>query len=222
MLSFLHKYAKDYIFSQNGEEGVLQECIHRLNLRYGLAVEIGGNDGVFCSNIAYLLTHGWGGVFVEQDFDLYEESINNWTRRLIRESHDDSHLLRPVRHQCSRVTPSNVNAFVDHRCDVLSLDTDGSDYEIFKALNAKPKIVIIEIDSSYPPHVLAFNSDGAGTYRNTVELGISKGYFLLCHTGNLVFAANEYRESFPEIEGDGLSNAELYFNRAWLKAEVAA
>jgi len=44
MLSFLHKYAKNYIFSQNGEEGILLECIHRMDLCYGHAVEIGGND----------------------------------------------------------------------------------------------------------------------------------------------------------------------------------
>ena len=81
--------------------------------------------------------------------------------------------------------------------------------------------MIVEIDSSYSPEFIGFNPDGAGTYRNTVELGIEKGYFLLCHTGNLVFVANEYRELFPEIEGDGLSNAELYFKRDWLKEKAA-
>jgi len=220
MLSFLHKYAKNYIFSQNGEEGILLECIHRMDLCYGHAVEIGGNDGEFCSNIAYLVSHGWGGLFVEQDYNLYQRSIRNWARRM-RESHNNNHLARPVRHQCSRVDGKNINAFVHEDCDVLSLDTDGSDYQIFKGLKAKPKIVIIEIDSSYPPQIDAFNKDGAGTYRNTVELGIEKGYFLLCHTGNLIFVANEYRELFPEIEGDGLSNHEMYFNNAWIMEGAA-
>ena len=217
MLSFLHKYARNIFYSQNGEEGIIVQCVRRFadngvlqSDSEGHCVEIGGHDGKFCSNTALLIDSKWSGLFVEADYERFLECQRNYAHNI------------KVRSQCSRVTAGNVNAFVDHRCDVLSLDTDGSDYEIFKALNAKPKIVIIEIDSSYPPHVLAFNSDGAGTYRNTVELGISKGYFLLCHTGNLVFVANEYRELFPEIEGDGLSNAELYFNRAWLKAEVAA
>ncbi len=205
MLNFLHKYAKNYVFSQNGEEGVLCECLLRMNLTTGHAVEIGGNDGRFCSNTALLLENGWSGLFVEADYQQYLKCKSNWAN------------YPRVRCQCSRVSAQNINAFVGHGCDVLSLDTDGSDYQIFEGLNVTPKIGIIEIDSSYPPDVWAFNSDGAGTYRNTVELGIEKGYSLLCHTGNLVFVANEYRALFPEVEGDGLSNAELYFNRAWIK-----
>ena len=209
MLNFLTKYAAN-IHSQNGESGIINECIRRMKIERGHCVEIGANDGRWMSNTAQLIEYGWNALFVEADYDLYLRCKNNFDA------------YRPnVRVQCARVSGANVNAFVNDRCDVFSTDTDGGDYEIFKALKAKPKIVIIEIDSSYPPDVWAFNSDGAGTYRNTVELGIEKGYFLLCHTGNLIFVANEYRDLFPEIEGDGLSNAELYFNRAWLKEAAA-
>jgi hypothetical protein len=174
-------------------------------------VEIGGHDGKFCSNTALLIDSHWNGLFVEADYNLYLQCKANWANN------------PNVRSQCSRVDERNINAFVDDSCDLLSLDTDGSDYEIFKGLKAKPKIVIIEIDSSYPPEIkYRFNKDGAGTYNNTTALGIEKGYFLLCHTGNLVFVRNEYRELFPEIEGDGLSNSELYFKRDWLKGEGAA
>lgn len=208
MLRFYHKYAKNYIASQNGEEGILEECQRRgVNIFH--CVEIGGHDGRFCSNTAWVIETDIRvvtGLFVEADYDRYLQCKANW-------QHNPN-----VRSQCSRVDGKNVNAFVDERCDLLSLDTDGSDYQIFQGLQAKPKIVIVEIDSSYPPDVHAFNADGAGTYRNTVELGISKSYFLLVHTGNLVFVANEYRELFPEIEGDGLSNAGLYFRRDWLPA----
>lgn len=204
MLSVIQKYSHN-VHSQNGEDGVLQVCTARMGLVRGHCVEIGGNDGRWMSNTRLLLENGWSGLFVEYDYNLYLQCRANW-------AHNPN-----VRSQCSRVDGKNINAFVDARCDLLSLDTDGSDYQIFQGLKAKPKIVIVEIDSSYPPDVWAFNSDGAGTYRNTVELGIEKGYFLLCHTGNLIFVANEYRNLFPEIEGDGLSNAEMYFNRAWIK-----
>lgn len=209
MLSFLHKYASPGRHSQNGECGIINECIRRIGVERGHCVEIGANDGYYCSNTAHLMEFGWTGKYIEADYDLYKKCAQNWS------------FTGQVRSQCARVDGKNINAFVDHSCDVLSLDTDGSDYQIFEGLNAKPKIVIIEIDSSYPPHVITFNSDGAGTYRNTVELGISKGYFLLCHTGNLIFVANEYRELSPEIEGDGLSNAELYFKRDWLGTDLA-
>jgi hypothetical protein len=216
MLSFLHKYARNLFYSQNGEEGIIIQCVRRFAdngvLRSdsdGHCVEIGGHDGKFCSNTGLLIESHWSGLFVEADYDRYLQCKANWAQN------------SRVRSQCCRVDGKNINAFVDHMCDLLSLDTDGSDYQIFQGLNAKPKIVIIEIDSSYPPDVWAFNPDGAGTYRNTVELGIEKGYFLLCHTGNLVFVANEYRELFPETEGDGLSNAELYFKKDWLRGQAA-
>jgi hypothetical protein len=216
MLSFLHKYARNLFYSQNGEEGVIIQCVRRFAdngvLRSdsdGHCVEIGGHDGKFCSNTALLIDSYWSGLFVDADYGRYLQCKANWG--------DNPR----VRSQCCRVDGKNINAFVDKTCDLLSLDTDGADYQIFKGLKAKPKIVIVEIDSSCPPDFTGFNPDGAGTYRNTVELGIEKGYFLLVHTGNLVFVANEYRELFPEIEGDGLSNAELYFKRDWLKGVAA-
>lgn len=209
MLSFLHKYSSPGRYSQNGEAGILNEALRRIGIAKGHCVEIGANDGYYCSNTAELIEQGWTGLFVEADYELYKRCFQNWS------------FIGGVRSQCARVDEKNINAFVDERCDVLSLDTDGSDYQIFRGLKAKPKIVIIEIDSSYPPDVIAFNSDGAGTYRNSVELGIEKGYFLLCHTGNLIFVANEYRDLFPEIEGDPLIDIDLYFNRRWMK-DVAA
>lgn len=216
MLNFLHKYAKNYVYSQNGEEGVLLECITRLEgafrMNRGHAVEIGGNDGRYCSNTALLLQqHGWSGLFVEADYSLYLQSKKNW-----------NHLGLNVRHQCSRVDARNINAFVDDTCDLLSLDTDGSDYRIFHGLQAKPKIVIMEIDSSIPPNDPSFNVDGAAGYFRGVELGLEKGYFLLCHTGNLILIDEQYKHLFPEVKSKHpLIDSEVYFNRAWLKGEAA-
>lgn len=206
MLSFLRQYADNGRYSQNGEQGIINEALRRIGIVKGHCVEIGANDGYYCSNTAHLIEQGWTGTYVEADYELYKKCFQNWS------------FTNQVRVQCCRVTSQNIDIFVDNRCLVLSLDTDGSDYEIFKAVKAKPKIVIVEIDSSYPPDIVAFNKDGAGTYRNTVELGIVKGYFLLAHTGNLIFVASEHRSLFPGIEGDGLGNAELYFNKGWLRS----
>ena len=210
MLSFLNKYAKNYFASQNGEEGLLFEILSRLDLASGFCVEAGGSNGMFCSNTALLLkSQGWRGLFVEYNWNLHLESKSNWA--------DNPN----VRHQCSKVDGDNINAFVKDDCDLLSLDTDGLDYEIWAGLKAKPKIVIIEIDSSIPPGVLTRDDGLACTYEHTVRLGLAKGYFLLVHTGNLIFIDNKYRKLFPEVKGDGLSNSELYFNRSWVREEAA-
>lgn len=209
MLSFLHKYAKNYLASQNGEEGILEECQRRgINIFH--CVEIGGHDGRFCSNTAWVIESDIRvvtGLFVEADYDRHLQCKTNW-------AHNPN-----VRCQCCRVDGKNINAFVDERCDLLSVDTDGSDYMIFDGLKAKPKIIIVEIDSSIPPTVEGFNADGGAGYFSMVELGLQQGYFLLCHTGNLIFLRAEYRHLFPEVKGrHPLIQSEYYFNRAWLKA----
>lgn len=208
MLEFVAKYAGN-IHSQNGEDGIIAECLRRMKITTGYAVEVGGNDGLWLSNTRALLEQGWTGKFVEASWPLYLACEKNWAHR------------KDVKCICSKVDGHNVNAFVGDDCDLLSIDTDGPDHEIFKGLKAKPGIVIVEIDSSIPPGDEGFNSDGGAGYRAMTQLAISKGYFLLCHTGNLVLVANEYRQLFPEIVGDGLKNAQLYFNRSWLKADAA-
>lgn len=205
MLSFLNQYGHN-AHSQNGEDGIIIECIGRMGLPFGHAVEAGGNDGLWMSNTRHLIESGWSCLFVEVNYDLYLQCKANW-------QHNPQ-----VRSQCSRVDGKNINAFVDERCDLLSLDTDGSDYQIFAGLEAKPKIVIVEIDSSIPPNDPSFNSDGAAGYFRGVELGLEKGYFLLCHTGNLVFVDEQYKHLFPEVKSKHpLIDSEFYFNRAWIK-----
>lgn len=198
------------MYSQNGEEGILAECQRRgINIFH--CVEIGGHDGRFCSNTALVIESDIRvvtGLFVEADYGLYLKCCSNWKHNNL------------VRCQCSRVDEKNINAFVGDDCDLLSLDTDGSDYLIFDGLKAKPKIVIVEIDSSLNPDFSSFNNDGAANYFAMTLLGITKGYFLLCHTGNCVFIDQQYEHLFPEIDLDPLTNIEAYFNPAWLKVET--
>lgn len=208
MLSFYNKYAKDITYSQNGEEGLLIEVLRRFKIDKGCCVETGGHNGKWLSNTALLIDNGWTGKFIEADYDLWEQCCKNWQGN------------ENVKSVCSFVSADNINAFVDEDCDVLSIDVDGIDYQIFKALEAKPKIVIIEIDSSIPPDADRFNIEGGAGYLPMVKLGIEKGYFLLCHTGNLVFVDKKYRKLFPEIKGDGLKNSEEYFRTSWLNVAV--
>lgn len=205
MLSFLNKYASN-VHSQNGEDGVVTETVRRLGLNAGHTVEIGGNDGQWLSNTRLLIEQGWSGLFVEADFNLYLKSRNYWDRAEAN-----------VRGQCCRVDERNVNAFVDEQCDLLSLDTDGSDYRIFCGLKSHPKIVIVEIDSSIEPPSERVNADGGVGYWMMTVAALKRGYFVLCHTGNLVLVRQEYGYLFPECEPHPLLEWEKYFNRGWLQ-----
>lgn len=203
MLSFLNQYGYN-IHSQNNEDGVIAEVCRRLNLTVGHCVEIGSNDGLWLSNTRHLIEQSWSGKFVETEWSLYLQCAQNWMHR------------PDVTAICSRVDGHNVNAFVTDDCDLLSIDTDGCDYEIFRGLRARPKIVIVEIDSSIEPPSERVNVDGGVGYWTMTTLALEKGYFVLCHTGNLVLVRQEYGHLFPECKPHPLLEWELYFNRSWL------
>lgn len=206
MLEFATKYGFNR-HSQNSEDGLISEIVRRISAETDLSqcAEIGGADGCWMSNTRLLIESGWRGTFIEANADLSARCVENWKHR------------PDVKCICAFVDASNINTFVDESCDLFSLDMDGPDYTVFAALVAKPKIVILEVDSCIPPDRDEFNSAGGAGYLPMLRLAIEKSYFLICHTGNLVLVDNKYRELFPEIVGDGISNANLYFNTSWIE-----
>ncbi len=183
MLEFAKKYHKN-VYSQNGEDGIIAEVLKRIDYLTGVSVEFGAPDRFFCSNTA---------------------NLNGWVKHYYSDKASEGV-------QEKFITPENVNELPE--CDVLSIDIDGNDYNVWKAYKGKPAVVVIEINSSCPPGDVIISSPEHGTtYTPMVNLGIEKGYFLLCHTGNLVFVRNDFKHLFPEIEE---LNDELYFNKAWL------
>lgn len=188
MLDFAKRYGCN-IHSQFGEDGIIDEILKRLKLNHGVAVEFGAPTKSYCSN-TFNLDNLWQKYFF--DIDPAETGIIK-----------------------KEITPANVNELP--KCDLLSIDIDGNDYNVWFAYKGKPKVVIIEINSSIQPTENLPVSDlkGGTCYKQMLMLGISKGYFLVCHTGNMIFVLNEYKDLFPEVIGDGF-NHEIYFNTSHL------
>jgi hypothetical protein len=191
MLTFAKKYSGNF-YSQNGEDLILEEMINRIKPDILKAVEFGAPDWSFCSNTAYLAEKGW---FVK----MYD--INYSTDARIEQV---------------EITPANVNEVVGDDMTVLSIDIDGEDFHVWKAYTGKPDIVVIEINSSKPALRWDVPGDEGCSYWPMVDLGRSKGYFLVCHTGNLLFCLNKYKHLFPEIVGDPILDWPQFFNTSFL------
>jgi hypothetical protein len=170
------------IHSQNGEDGIISEALNRIKPKLKQAVEFGGADGFYCSNTALLREQGWK-VYM---YDLKD---------------------CPPYVMAKQITEKNINELP--KCSVLSIDTDGEDYNLWKAYTGKPDIVIIEINSSLDPDQDHFTLDEGANFSIMNKLAKSKGYFLLCHTGNNIYILNEYKELFKD--------ADETFNTSWLK-----
>ena len=188
MLTFAQKYSKN-VYSQNGEDGIIEELINRIQPTILTAVEFGAPNWTWCSNTAYLADKGW----LVKMYDINPED---------------------PRIEKKEITPQNVNEIGSPT--VLSMDCDGPDYYIWKAYNGSPDIVVIEINSSYQPNVYIVPGKSGASYMAMVMLGISKGYELICHTGNLIFVKKYLMDKFPEIIGNPIKDHRLYFNRSWL------
>ncbi len=189
MLTFYDKY-KGGDYSQNGESGIINECLKRIGLIKGSAVEFGAPTKEYCSNIFHL-----PNTFKKFWFDI---------------SPQEQGILK------TEITPLNINEIIPD-CNLLSIDIDGNDYAVWESYKGQPDIVIIEINSSFAPTVDHFSKNEGSSYRTMLKLGISKGYFLVCHTGNLIFVKEKYKGLFKEIPGNGVDNWQLYFNTSWLQ-----
>ncbi len=158
------------VFSQNGEDGVLAEIFQRIGVTGGGFVEFGvetGREGN-CVFLADVL--GWPGVFMEADPDCCHHLVAKYRW---------SKLVRVV---FTSVTPENVEelfteAGVPPEPDVVSIDVDGQDVWIWKALRAfRPRVVVIEYNATIDPNTTLVEPRGMqGGWQGTDFYGASLG-----------------------------------------------
>jgi hypothetical protein len=100
--------------------------------------------------------------------------------------------------------------------DILNIDIDSYDHEVWKEHTYSPKIVIIEINSGLEPSISALkNHEGGCSFSGSLDIAKQKGYSCVCHTGNMIYVRNDLlnRLSIPNHSINSIS----LFNRAWLK-----
>ena len=197
------------VFSQNGEDGVLQEILHRIGVRGKFFVEIGAHaTEANCLVLADIL--GWRGCFLESDGEHLEH---------LRRKYEGIDAVTVV---AARVTADNIDALLD-RCDVaadvdvMSIDVDGNDYWLWRGLQRyRPRVIVIEYNASLPaaarlvqPYETHSKWDGSAFFGASraamVELAHAKGYRLVhCDIAgvNLFFVCAELAGNgfLPESE----------------------
>ena len=135
------------VFSQFGEDGIIQYLINKVEIENDTFVEIGVQD-YSESNTRFLLTNNnWSGAI----FDVGTAHLSFLTRTQLRWRHTiDAYSIR--------ITQENVNETLERvgmagDIGLFSLDIDGNDYWIVKALDAvSPRILVLEYNSIFGPH----------------------------------------------------------------------
>lgn len=171
------------VSSQNGEDGILKELLFRVGVTERYFVEFGVGEGMECNTSLLGLCYGWSGLMIEAGQEEFAKAS--------------------LRYACTKVSVINefvsaeniVRIFESQRVptefEILSIDIDGNDYWLWKALAAyRPRIVVIEYNASIEPPrkwVMPYKADfkwEKGNYYGASlaalgELGNELGYALL-------------------------------------------
>jgi hypothetical protein len=205
-------------YSQNEEDGILLYIFSLLGTTNRKSVEICAGDGIECNTANLIINHGWRGLLVDGDEanvqrgrEFYARCPKTW--------------VFPPAFVHAWVEMENVNELITSNgfqgeIDLLSIDLDGNDYWIWKAIDSiQPRVVVIECHNIWPadkavtiPYKRDFNKfdlhpDYSGASLGAlVKLGKAKGYRLVgCnHYGfNAFFIRNGIGENFfPEVSAE--------------------
>jgi hypothetical protein len=213
--------AERRFFSQNGEDGILLLLFGVLGMGARRAIEICAGDGIECNSANLIINHGWQALLVDGDARQTSTGARVY-------AHLPSTRRSPPRFATSWVTAENVNDLIrsngfDGDVDLLSIDLDGMDYWIWKALDAaRPRVVVLEYQTAWGPRARktveyepAFELRtgngprdwifGAGASLGAfIALGAEKGYRYVgsqCLGFNAFFLRNDVGlEYFPEAD----------------------
>jgi len=207
------------VFSQNGEDGVVEKVFEIVEPTSRFCVEFGAGDGVNMSNMRNLIVnHGWRSLMIEGDAEL---------ARRCQETYKGTPGVTCLQRW---VYPGNVEFLFEESgvpkdVDFLVIDIDSFDYYVWKVIHEyRPKLVMIEVNETFAPPVRAiveynpFMYGDATFYhgaslQSTYELGKRKGYelvYLQKQGYNALFVDRKY---YPRFGMRDNSPARLYPTR---------
>jgi hypothetical protein len=174
------------VFSQGGEDGIIQEIFRRIGTTNKTFCEFGSADGIQ-NNTALLVTLGWGGLWMDGDPAAIE-----------RAKARDTGAVAKGRLQIQRqfITAENIEglmagARLPAELDLLSVDIDRNDFYVWDCITSyRPRAVVIEYNPMFPPGVdWVIPYDAAAWWEGTSyfggslsafeRLGRKKGYSLV-------------------------------------------
>jgi len=134
------------VYSQNGEDGILEEVFRRIGTTDRVFIEFGVQDGTQCCTRNLLENGSWSGIWIECS----PECVAN-AEKLFKQF--------PVTTVERFLTAENIaSIFVEagapREFDLMVIDVDGNDYWMWNALaeRFRPRVVVIEYNGTFGPY----------------------------------------------------------------------
>jgi hypothetical protein len=192
------------VYSQSDEDGIIREIFRRIGATNRIFVEFGVGTGLENNTLA-LLFEGWSGLWIEGS----AEHVRRMRKHLPRILADGR--LRLIE---ARITRDNIDGLIASairtgEIDLLSIDLDGNDYHVFRAIRCvRPRVLVIEYNARFPPSVdFCMPYDDNHVWDRTDRFGAS-----------LTFLETGLAESGYRLVGCNLTGANAFFVREDLVA----
>jgi hypothetical protein len=217
------QYAKD-IYSQNGEDGIIEEILKLLAIKNSAdswCVEFGAWDGKHLSNTFNLVTQGWSSVMIEGDSAKFESLTQT------AKDFQNMHIIKAYVSQYDTEDNSLDKLLkttpIPNSFELLSIDVDSYDSDIWETLSDySAKVVVIEINGTVPPGVYWRHKDTpvdslsiGTTFSEMLNIAKEKEYTLVSQPGNCIFVRNDLL-SLLNMPQDLIESPELLFAKEFL------
>lgn len=200
------------VFSQWGDDGIIQYLISHLDMGDERFIEFGVGDYTESNTRFLLLNDNWTGLVMDCSKENVE-SIKN----------DELYWKYDLTAKHAFVTVENVNATLTDAgftgdIGLLHIDIDGNDYWVWKAVDCiSPRIVVIEYNSlfgvdraitiPYDPGFDRMKAHHSGLYAGAsllalCDLAHEKGYYFVGSNSagnNAYFVRNDQRCDLPRL-----------------------
>lgn len=197
------------VFSQFGDDGIIQWLVNKLPLPNKTFVEFGVEDYREANTKFLLINNYWSGLVIDGS----PANIHAFKSSRV-------HTFYDIQAECSFITTANINrllSLANFKKDIgiLSVDIDGNDYWVWKAIDTiQPVIVISEYNALFGydhPYTIEYRDDFVrGTeypfnfYGASLcslnDLAREKGYsFIGCNSAgnNAYFIRNDFMAQLP-------------------------
>ena len=206
------------VFSQWGDDGIIQYIIQHTDIPYKTFIEFGVENYKESNTRFLLINNNWSGFVIDgskNNIDYIKKDFVSWGYELVSKE--------------AFITTENINLLIEdflqkgynREIGILSIDIDGNDYWVWKAITViNPIVVIIEYNSlfgpshpytiPYDPKFQRYHADHRLQYYGTslsaaFHLANEKGYsFIGCNNNgnNAYFIRSDKNQFFKSISAE--------------------
>ncbi len=136
------------LFSQFEEDGLLLYILSLIGMTHKTFVEFGSDDGINSNTANLYYNHDFTGLYIDGN----EKALDRG--RYFFKHHSNQKVAQPI-FKHAMITAENINELISSagfsgEIGVLSIDIDGNDYWVWKAIECvSPQVVIIETHNEF-------------------------------------------------------------------------